>query len=85
VFSSHTARKIEPALFHEEIGDISNKLIGGARETMINAYAARERPRGWSFLAYHWELIIVSLGLVKSQCIRSGFGLAYLSGTVALF
>ena len=29
---------------------------------MINAYAGRERPRGWSFLAHHWELIIVSLG-----------------------
>jgi len=28
---------------------------------MINAYAGRERPRGWSFLAHHWELIIVSL------------------------
>ena len=28
---------------------------------MINAYADRERPRGWSFLAYHWELTIVSL------------------------
>jgi len=33
------------------------------RETMINAYAGRERPRGWSFLAHHWELIIVSLVL----------------------
>jgi len=29
---------------------------------MINAYAGRERPRSWSFLAHHWELIIVSLG-----------------------
>jgi len=28
---------------------------------MINAYAGRERPRGWSFLAHHWELIIVFL------------------------
>ena len=28
---------------------------------MINAYAGRKRPRGWSFLAHHWELIIVSL------------------------
>ena len=28
---------------------------------MINAYAGRESPRGWSFLAHHWELIIVSL------------------------
>jgi len=32
-----------------------------SRETMINAYVGRERPRGWSFLAHHWELIIVSL------------------------
>ena len=31
------------------------------RETMINAYAGYERPRGWSFLTHHWELIIVSL------------------------
>ena len=37
-------------------------LRGDPRETMINAYAGRERPRGWSFLAHHWELIIVSLG-----------------------
>ncbi|RRF97648.1 MAG: hypothetical protein DUD39_13820 [Coriobacteriaceae bacterium] len=28
---------------------------------MINAYAGHERPRGWSFLTHHWELIIVSL------------------------
>ncbi len=28
---------------------------------MINAYVGRERPRGWSFLAHYWELIIVSL------------------------
>jgi len=33
---------------------------------MINAYAGRERPRGWSFLAHHWELIIVSLGASTS-------------------
>ena len=28
---------------------------------MINVYAGRKRPCGWSFLAHHWELIIVSL------------------------
>jgi hypothetical protein len=28
---------------------------------MINVHAGRERPRSWSFLAHHWELITVSL------------------------
>ena len=31
---------------------------------MINAHTGRERPRSWSFLAHHWELIIVSLIVV---------------------
>jgi hypothetical protein len=39
---------------------------------MINAYAARKRPRGWSFLAHYWELIIVSLGNGKLLPKRKG-------------
>ena len=43
-----------------------------AREMMINAYASRERPRGWPFLAHHWELIIVSLeGFELQVSVRS--------------
>ena len=39
---------------------------------MINAYASRERPRGWPFLAHHWELIIVSLeGFELQVSVRS--------------
>ena len=43
--------------------DIANPTLPrqAPRETMINAYAGCERPRGWSFLAHHWELITVSL------------------------
>jgi hypothetical protein len=41
VFSSHTARKIEPALFCGEIGDISNKLIGGVRAREVTMYKIR--------------------------------------------
>ena len=47
------------------------------RETMINAYAGRERPRGWSFLAHHWELIIVSLEQLSLR-------LSYPAATLAL-
>ena len=41
-----------------------------AREMMINAYASRERPRGWPFLAHHWELIIVSLEALTVELVQ---------------
>ena len=41
MFKPHTARKIEPALFREEIGNILDKLIGGVRAYEATMYKIR--------------------------------------------